>query len=245
MATTSVSTFDSRKVAAIVDNAGFAVLNDRLAPQTIDSLIHNLDDLGASDAVRRKGGRPFGIRDLLNLVPAVGTLAKDPAISSLVNAVVGNEAKLVRGLFFDKTREANWKVTWHQDLTIAVRRRLDVAGFGPWTIKAGTPHVQPPVTVLEGMLAVRIHLDDSNQSNGALKVIPGSHKLGRLTQAQIQSLTRGRDAILCDVARGSVLLMRPLLLHSSSAGSQPSHRRVVHLEFSSCELPAGLEWSES
>ncbi len=236
---------DSQKVAAAVANAGFAVVNDVINSQTIDSLIHNLNNLSGGDAVRKRGGSPFGIRDLLNVVPAVKTLAEDDGISSFVKAVMGNRPKLVRGLFFDKTSEANWKVVWHQDLTIAVRRRRDVVGFGPWTVKAGTVHVQPPVTVLEDMVAVRIHLDDTNKSNGALRVIPESHKQGRLTQAMIQRLMSDREAVLCAVARGGVLLMRPLLLHSSSAGSQPGHRRVIHLEYSGSELPNGLVWSES
>lgn len=36
----------------------------------------------------------------------------------------------VKGIVFDKTPAANWKVPWHQDLTICVERRIDVNGFG-------------------------------------------------------------------------------------------------------------------
>jgi len=68
--------------------------------------------------------------------------------------VLGEPCFAVRALFFDKTSHANWKVVWHQDLTVAARQRIDLPGYGPWTDKAGVPHVQPPVDVLEHMLAV-------------------------------------------------------------------------------------------
>jgi ectoine hydroxylase-related dioxygenase (phytanoyl-CoA dioxygenase family) len=165
-------------------------------------------------------------------------------VVNIARAFVGDGAKLVRSLFFDKIAEANWKVAWHQDRTIAVRRRIEADGFGPWTIKAGVPHVQPPDSVLENMIALRIHLDDTNELNGALRVIAGSHRMGRLSQTLIQEL-KERPAAICVASRGSILVMRPLLLHSSSACSEPTHRRVIHFEFAGSGLPGGLDWSES
>ena len=98
----------------------------------------------------------------------------------------GVRAFPVRALLFDKPPEANWKVPWHQDLSIAVRHKRDITGFGPWSNKAGVLHVQPRVNVLESMLTVRIHLDDCGKQNGALRVIPGSHTRGRLTDTEIR-----------------------------------------------------------
>lgn len=158
--------------------------------------------------------------------------------------MLGADARLVNGLFFDKTPDANWKVAWHQDLAISVKERMDVSGFGPWTLKAGVHHVQPPPAILECMLALRIHLDDTNEANGALKVIPGSHKLGRLTAVEISLISHETAPVLCEAARGSVLAMRPLLLHASSAGSSPNRRRVIHLEFANCALPGSLAWNQ-
>lgn len=158
--------------------------------------------------------------------------------------MVGADALLVRSLFFDKIAAANWNVPWHQDRTITVRSRIETAGFGPWTIKAGMPHVQPPDSVLEEMISLRIHLDDTDESSGALKVIPGSHRFGRLSPVRVKELTES-PGIPCVAPRGSVLVMRPLLLHSSSSCAKPTHRRVVHLEFAGTVLPGGLEWRES
>ena len=183
-----------------------------------------------------------GLRNLLDRFPEIRTLACTPAIRRLVEPILGSEAFAVNATLFDKTPEVNWKVPWHQDLTIAVQRRIDAPGFGPWSVKDGVPHVQPPVAVLENMLAVRIHLDHCGEDNGPLRVIPGSHRCGRLNDAQIQSMRNATPSISLPVDRGGVLLMRPLLLHASSAASSPARRRVIHIEFACGTLPAGLKW---
>jgi ectoine hydroxylase-related dioxygenase (phytanoyl-CoA dioxygenase family) len=98
-----------------------------------------------------------------------------------MEAALGPKCFAVRGIFFNKTQSANWKVVWHQDLTISVRERKDVDGFGSWTMKGGVLHVQPPADLMNGMLAIRLHLDESGPDNGPLRVIAGSHNQGRLS----------------------------------------------------------------
>lgn len=162
--------------------------------------------------------------------------------AQLIDQVLGSQAAVVRGILFDKTPQANWKVPWHQDLTIALQDRAEVEGFGPWTIKDGVHHVQPPVACLDQMLAIRIHLDDCGEENGPVKVIPGSHHMGRLSADQIQELSRTHTHVSCTCSRGDALLIRPLLLHASSAAASPAHRRVIHLEYAAFELPSALRW---
>ncbi len=149
---------------------------------------------------------------------------------------------MVRGILFDKTADANWKVPWHQDLTIAVQEQHDVPGFGPWSVKAGIAHVQPPMELLERMVTLRLHLDDCDAANGPLRVLPRTHKCGRLEAASIAQERESIPEIVCTALRGAALLMKPLLLHASSACKSPRHRRVVHLEWSANELPGGLQW---
>ena len=132
-----------------------------------------------------------------------------------------------------------------QDLSLAVRARAQVSGFGPWSTKDGIPHVQPPVELLEQMLTVRLHLDDANDSNGALRVLPGSHRLGRLSAERIQQLRREQCDILCSASAGDGLLMRPLLLHASSRSTSLLHRRVLHVEYAAFTLPDELQWHEA
>jgi ectoine hydroxylase-related dioxygenase (phytanoyl-CoA dioxygenase family) len=134
------------------------------------------------------------------------------------------------------------KLQKHQDLTIAVRQKIDTKGFNIWTTKDCVPHVQPPTPILEQMLTLRFHLDDVDETNGALKVLPESHKCGRLNATEIEVLKSKEVVNFCNAKRGDCLLMKPLLVHSSSAASEPRHRRVVHFEFSAARLPNGLEF---
>lgn len=225
-----------------IESYGFAVVPDVLDSAAIGQLSSALKLIDNSESVRARVD-VYAIRNLLDLVPEVRTLADSSAIRGLVEPFLGEEAAPVRGVFFDKTIEANWKVAWHQDLSIAVQERIDVPGFGPWSIKAGVVHVQPPIEILEGMLALRIHLDACVELNGALRVIPKSHLQGRLNSGQIQSYRQKTNEVTCCVGSGGVLMMRPLLLHSSSASTRPEcHRRVIHIEFAGRELPGGLRW---
>ncbi len=221
---------------------GFIIIPDVLDSATVTSLLDQLEKVSVSEAVKRRGQSYFGIRNLLNAVPAVRDLAESSRIRLIVEPIVGERGKVVRGIFFDKTPEANWKVAWHQDVTIAVRQQKQVAGFDAWSRKAGIAHVRPPVSILENILTLRLHLDDADETNGALKVIPGSHKLGRIEAKNMDDAKQIALPVTCCVRQGAALAMRPLLLHSSSSSATPSHRRVVHLDFSSVELPGDLEW---
>jgi ectoine hydroxylase-related dioxygenase (phytanoyl-CoA dioxygenase family) len=183
------------------------------------------------------------LRHLTRVVPAVKEMADSSAVRSLVEAVLGPKAFLARSIFFDKTPEANWKVAWHQDLTITVQTKIEFAGFAAWSVKEGVVHVQPPVSVLERMLTVRLHLDDCDASNGALQIIAGSQKAGRMDAEAIAHWRKEKQPTICAVPRGGAVLMRPLLLHASAPASEPKHRRVVHLEFAADPLPGGLKWA--
>jgi ectoine hydroxylase-related dioxygenase (phytanoyl-CoA dioxygenase family) len=224
-----------------LDVLGFSMVPDLLDPDEIDSLIAALSAVDASDAVRKRGG-VYAIRNLLAIVPAVARLATSDKLVSLVQSALGKDAFAVRGTLFDKTPDANWLVPWHQDLTICLKQRIDAAGFGPWTIKACVHHVQPPIAILEAMLAVRIHLDDCNERNGALRILPSTHHSGRFTAEQVDFAQRSNSPVTCSVRRGGAVLMKPLVLHASSAAVEPAHRRVIHIDYALPTLPSGLEW---
>ncbi|HEV8428890.1 MAG TPA: phytanoyl-CoA dioxygenase family protein [Pyrinomonadaceae bacterium] len=226
-----------------LEQRGFVVLHEFLDAETMSFVLATLAN-AKLDGESQRAGKAFGIRNLLNVVPFTRELANSFVCRSIVEPILGREARVVRGIYFDKHKDANWKVAWHQDMTIAVRERSEVDGYGPWSIKAGIHHVQPPGSVLENMLTLRIHLDQADETNGALRVLPGTHKHGRLDTSQIDYWKRQREAVTCAVRKGGVLLMRPLLLHSSGAAVNPGHRRMLHFEYSSIELPGGLRWFE-
>ena len=218
-----------------LDRDGFEIVPSVLSSTEINDLRAAVGSLEVSP----------GRRNLMRQVPAVAKLAASSKILGLLSALLAAKPFPVRSIFFDKRPGANWLVPWHQDLSIAVKRRVDLPGYGPWSTKDSVPHVQPPLEVLEAMVTLRLHLDDCDESNGPLRVIPGSHRMGRLDAADIVKSRANQKEVTCSMQAGAALLMRPLLLHASSEASVPAHRRVIHLEYAACPLPAGLEWAEA
>ena len=224
-----------------VEIDGFAIVEGVLSRTTVDHLLASLEHIGDTGSVRKRGGI-FAVRNLLDVSPEVRELAHSEAVRALVEPVLGARFFPVRAILFDKIPDANWKVPWHQDVTIAVQERVEAEGFGPWSMKADVLHVQPPAEVLEHMISVRLHLDNCGEENGALRVIPGSHLHGRIPEEEIPAMREQTPEQVCAVGVGGALLMRPLLLHASSPSRVPGHRRVVHLDFASVQLPNGMRW---
>lgn len=225
------ATVDERTYS--VDTDGFAIVRDAVDQAILDQLSAEIGD--ADGAGRRR----------MLAVPGVAAFARSDALQRLLRPYFANEPVAVRGLFFNKSAEANWFVAWHQDVTIAVRERREVPGFGPWTVKDGVVHVQPLAELLARMLALRIHFDDADESNGALRIVSGSHRFGRLSAERVEELRSERPEVLCCVRTGDAVLMRPLALHASHRSTNPRPRRVLHLEFADFVLPGGLQWHDA
>lgn len=222
---------------------GFVVIENVLDDAAVAELQNALARAADSSPTHQRAGSTYGMRNLLDQVPAIRELANSPALRMLVEPVLGDDAFPVKGILFDKTPDANWKVAWHQDTTICVRERIEVPGFAAWSVKDGVVNVQPPEDVLSSIMTIRLHLDDCGAENGPLRVLPGSHKSGRLSGEDIDRWRTEHTPITCAVGRGGALLMRPLTLHASSAAQNPGHRRVIHLEFAGRALPGGLAWA--
>jgi hypothetical protein len=231
------------EIKRAIQDDGFAIVEGVLGEDAVVTLADALQPVGESDSFLRRRGAVFAVRNLFGLVPEIAELATSQTISRLVESALGDSFFPVRGILFDKVLGANWTVPWHQDVTIAVQTKVETAGFGPWSMKAGVLHVQPPSWVLEKMISVRLHLDSCDEANGALRVIPGSHRKGRIPEDAIPEIRNRIGEYVCEVKRGGALLMRPLLLHASSPSQTPDHRRVVHLDFASAQLPNGMRWA--
>jgi predicted DNA-binding transcriptional regulator YafY len=150
---------------------------------------------------------------------------------------------LTKAIYFDKTPDANWYVTWHQDVVINVTEKFEQEGFSGWTKKFGVHGVCPPEEILQNTFTIRIHLDDADETNGALKVIPGSQNK-RLADEEINLIAQSSIPYICEVEACGIHIMKPLLLHASSKATSQRHRRVIHLEFNTMNLPGGLTWAE-
>jgi hypothetical protein len=227
-----------------VDRDGFVVLSGVFTADEVAALTADLTQAlaGPCEAalVRSPEGCVYAARNVLDLWPAATSLWRRSLLTDLLRAVLGPHCGLVRGLFFDKPAEQSWALPWHKDLTVAVREHgPTTGGFRNPTRKAGVPHMEAPLEVLQTMLTLRIHLDDVTDQNGPMNVIPGSHQTGKQMDID-EALSHPVFA-----RQGDVLAIRPLVVHNSRA-SQPGnqrHRRVLHLEFAAePELPGGYEW---
>jgi ectoine hydroxylase-related dioxygenase (phytanoyl-CoA dioxygenase family) len=217
-----------------MDDEGFAILSRVFAEREVAAVAEALArwPLDRSRA---------GARHLLSC-PAVSSLARDPRLLAIAARALGGEVWPFGATLFDKSAGANWLVVWHQDTALPLRDRREVPGWGPWSVKRGVIYAHAPATTLSRLVALRVHLDDSTDTNGPLRVLPGSHGLGVLSDAQIHDLASSATPVACVAPRGSVVLMRPLLVHSSSKGMTTAARRVVHIEYAaSVALEAGLE----
>jgi hypothetical protein len=219
------------------EHHGFAVI-ERMVPTDLLQLLR-----AEADRLLAASEHRAGVRNALSRSAMLSRLAGSGPPAEVAREVLGPRARPTKLTLFDKTATANWKVPWHQDSTVSVRERREADGFGPWSVKDGVPHVQPPLWVLQSILAIRLHLDDTPPDNGALHVLGGTHRLGRLSDVQVDELRGQIPAQVCVVPAGGAMLMSPLLLHASKPTTNPTRRRVLHFEFSAADLPAGLAWA--
>lgn len=228
---------------AKLDQDGYVLIHGWLTAPEVEQYRHLVDSLGTQIAICTRSGVPYANRQLLDRVPKLMVLTNSERMRKLVEPVVGPSPFVARSIFFDKSESANWMVTWHQDTTIAVNGEFPVPGYGPWSVKDDVVHVRPPAHVLESMVTVRVHLDSTPSTNGALLVIPGSHRFGILSTDDIARKRECESSVTCELEAGGVMLMRPLLMHASRRATRASRRRVLHFEFAAEALDTPLQWA--
>ena len=211
---------------------GFCIRHPVIGPEECSTLLAAIADAPRSRA---------GSRHLL-WHPAVSTLANDPRLASIARNFLINTPFPYRATLFEKSPHSNWLVVWHQDTALPFKSRFVAEGWGPWSVKEGVLYAHAPASALSRVVALRVHLDASEHSNGPLRIVPGSHRLGVLTDDAIAGVVQAAQVLECTVPKGGVLAMRPLLLHSSGKVAAASPRRVIHIEYAdSPSLGVGLE----
>ncbi|MBY0521674.1 MAG: phytanoyl-CoA dioxygenase family protein [Sphingomonas sp.] len=186
-------------------------------------------------------GKP-GIR-LYGCEALADILSPDGPIGHIAADILGSSACPVRAILFDKGPTSNWALGWHQDRTIAVKARCESPDYGPWSIKAGVHHVEPPFGIIERMITLRVHLDDVPADNAPLLVARGSHRLGRIAERDVAPIVARLGVHCCIARRGDVWLYRTPILHASAASAGTSHRRVLQVDYSVDQLAYGLRWA--
>jgi hypothetical protein len=198
--------------------------------------LRELERIAAELPPDQAGVRLYGVPALRPL------LAWSGAIGGVAASVLGEAARPVRALLFDKTSSTNWGLPWHQDRTIVVTRRVEVEGFGPWTVKSGLLYVAPTFDLLAGMVRLRVHLDPVPETNVPLLIAPGSHRLGQIPEGELKSVVQQCGIATCLADAGDVWLYSTPILHCSEAARDPAHRGVLQVDFAAGDLPGGLTW---
>lgn len=225
----------------LFDN-GFSVMENIYSEEEIQNILTIIDQTDSSNETFRKTNDLFAIRQFLREIPTVIDLIFTENLKSVMKEIIGEDFFVVKSIYFDKPETSNWYVPYHQDLTISVDKKMEIKNFELWTTKQNQFAVQPPIEFLENITTIRIHLDDTDENNGALRVVPKSH-LKKIYRPETIDWNKEIETI-CRVKKGGIMLMKPLTLHSSKRTTNNKKRRVIHIEFSNRELPNELNWTE-
>ncbi|RYD98476.1 MAG: phytanoyl-CoA dioxygenase [Sphingobacteriales bacterium] len=225
-----------------VKQNGFTIINGLYSDKETAAMIAAITRADPAKDTFRKSSDLFAIRQLFKEIPELIPVVLNTQLKKLIHEIFGPDHFIVKSIYFDKPEQSNWYVAYHQDLTIAVDLKISLENFGPWTAKHNQYAVQPPVALLERNFTVRIHLDDTDADNGALRIIEGSH-LKKICRPETINLAAERETV-CPVKKGGIMIMKPLLLHRSGRSTNGKRPRVIHIEFSDQALPAGLSWAE-
>jgi len=221
---------------------GFTTIDDIYTTDEVEKILLQISHATTDKETFRKSNGLFAIRQFFKEVPATVDTVFNDRLKPVLTQVLGDKYFVVKSIYFDKPQTSNWYVSYHQDLTISVDKKLELNGFEFWTTKHNQFAVQPPLDILKSVVTVRIHLDETDENNGALKVVPKSHLKGIYRPETIDWTVE--QEVNCSVPKGGIMLMKPLLLHSSGRTTNNRQRRVIHIEFSNQELPAALNWAE-
>lgn len=228
-----------------INSQGFAIIDTIYSENEIEkliSLIENITENSNKNATFRKSQDLFAIRQFHKEIPESLPFIFNQNLKDVIESTFGKGYFITKSIYFDKPEKSNWFVAYHQDLTISVDKKIEVENFENWTVKQNQFAVQPPTEILESNFTIRIHIDKTTKDNGALKVINNSHSKGIL---RIENLgIENEKETICEVEKGGIMIMKPLLFHASNKTTNNERRRVIHIEFSKQELPDGLEWSE-
>lgn len=221
---------------------GYSIIQNVYSNSEIKEILHVINSIDTSHNNFRKSEDLFAIRQFLKEIPESFDCIFNDNLRTIIREIFGENYFVVKSIYFDKPESSNWYVAYHQDLTISVDTKIELENFGPWTKKHHQYAVQPPIEILENISTIRIHLDDTDENNGALNVIPKSH-LQKIYRPETIDWNVEKE-VSCSVNKGGIMLMKPLTLHSSKRTTNNKKRRVIHIEFSNDQLPSELNWSE-
>lgn len=187
---------------------GFLALPDFLPPAIFDKLDALVDNLmvvseDGTDRVLHQNANGTFVTNLENLCSkgdlSCLELLGYPPLLQLAEAICGPDFFLIQEFGVNKVKGDELPVFWHQD--------MKHEGTGP-------------------CFTMGIYLDDAHPGDGALRVIPGSHR----DPEEFCGICR-KPWVELPMKKGGILLHDMLLAHSSPPIRQHERRRVIYFEF--------------
>jgi len=228
-----------------INSEGFAIIDKVYSENEIEKIIFEIEKVSESEnenSTFRKSEDLFAIRQFHKEIPETLNTIFNQNLREIIKLNFGENYFITKSIYFDKPEKSNWFVAYHQDLTISVNKKVEIENFENWTTKQNQFAVQPPKEILEQNFTIRIHIDKTTKENGALKVINKSHRKGIVRTENIE--IENETETICEVEKGGIMIMKPLIFHASNKTTNNERRRVIHIEFSNQKLPEELEWSE-
>jgi ectoine hydroxylase-related dioxygenase (phytanoyl-CoA dioxygenase family) len=228
-----------------INSEGFAIIDKVYSEIEIEKIISEIEKVTENETENstfRKSEDLFAIRQFHKEIPKTLNFIFNQNLREIIKLNFGENYFITKSIYFDKPEKSNWFVAYHQDLTISVDKKVEIENFENWTTKQNQFAVQPPKEILEQNFTIRIHIDKTTKENGALKVLNKSHKKGIVRTENIE--IENEIETICEVKKGGIMIMKPLIFHASNKTTNNERRRVIHIEFSNQKLPNELEWSE-
>jgi ectoine hydroxylase-related dioxygenase (phytanoyl-CoA dioxygenase family) len=228
-----------------INSEGFAIIDNVYCKNEIEKIISEIEKVTKKKTEKstfRKSEDLFAIRQFHKEIPETLNIIFNQNLREIIKINFGQNYFITKSIYFDKPEKSNWFVAYHQDLTISVDKKVEIKNYENWTTKQNQFGVQPPKEILEQNFTIRIHIDKTTKENGALKVLNKSHKKGIVRTENIE--IEKEIETNCEVEKGGIMIMKPLIFHASNKTTNNERRRVIHIEFSNQKLPNELEWSE-
>ncbi len=228
-----------------INSEGFTIIDNVYSENEIEKIISEIEKVTENEtenATFRKSEDLFAIRQFHKEIPETLKYIFNQNLREIIKSNFGENYFITKSIYFDKPEKSNWFVAYHQDLTISVDKKVEIENFENWTTKQNQFAVQPPKEILEQNFTIRINKDNTTKENGALKVVNKSHRKGIVRTESI--IVENEIETICEVEKGGIMIMKPLLFHASNKTTNNERRRVIHIEFSNIKLPRELEWSE-
>jgi len=203
-------------------NAGYFVVPRLFDDDECVDILGHVEQTAFEVTLGDLGDGPLSYRPMMHLASeSLRRVATDPRWGPVVMPLLGGDVRLYWEQAVAKPPQARTELPWHQD-----------SGYTP--------------TVPEEYVTCWLALDDADETNGCLWILPGSHSAGRQRHADggtgpFRVGYDGPDAgVPVPVERGGVLVFSSLMMHRSGPNTTDGHRRAWILQYCTGDATSAL-----